>query len=129
MKLEIGTKLLFETRNTKTINTIVRETPTLWITDKDERIKKSDNSIYWEASRNSYSTKSFKLLTEEVLEELKKEKMIRQIKQNITKFDFNTLDLTSLLKINEIITNNKPKNEVDLRKINPSNSSISPELS
>lgn len=29
MKLEIGTKLLFETRNTKTINTIVRETPTL----------------------------------------------------------------------------------------------------
>lgn len=68
-------------------------------------------------------------MTEEVLEELKKEKMIRQIKQNITKFDFNTLDLTSLLKINEIITNNKPKNEVDLRKINPSNSSISPELS
>lgn len=94
-----------------------------------KELKKSDNSIYGEASRNSYSTKSFKLLTEEVLEELKKEKMIRQIKQNITKFDFNTLDLTSLLKINEIITNNKPKNEVDLRKINPSNSSTSPELS
>lgn len=120
MKLELGTKLLFSTRNSKSINTITRETPTLWITDKDERIRKSDNSIYGESSKhNSYTTKSFKLLTNEDLEEMRKEKLVYQLKQNISKFDFNSLDYESLLKINELIAPHKPKTEV-LRNINSS---------
>lgn len=120
MKLELGTKLLFSTRNSKSINTIIRETPTLWITDKDEKIRKSDNSIYGEASKhNNYTTKSFKLLTNEDLEEIKKEKLVYQLKQNITKFDFNSLNYETLLKINELITPPKPKTEV-LRNINSS---------
>lgn len=112
MELKIGTKLLFTTKNSKTINTIIRKTPTLWVTDKFEKIRKSDNSIYGINSKgNSFSVKTYKLLTNDDVEMLKKQKKIYQLKQNIINFDFNKLNLEDLEKINDILMGTKPKNE------------------
>ncbi len=110
MELKIGTKLLFTTKNSKIINTIIRETPTLWVTDKFEKIRKSDNSIYGENSKR-YRVKTYKLLTNDDVEMLKKQKKIYQLKQNISNFDFNKLNLEDLEKINDILMVTKPKNE------------------
>ena len=106
LELQIGTKLLFETRNSKSVHTITRETPTLWVTDKDEKIRKSDNSIYGRGASkyNSYSTTTFKLLTEEDLEELRIERIIYKLKDKISKFNFKELDYESLMRIDEIIS-------------------------
>lgn len=106
--LEIGTKLLFTTNNAKSINTIVRETPTLWVTDKEYKIRKSDGSIYGNNSSkyNNYTTTFYRLLTDNDVQEIKDSNAKYKLVKKFRDFDFNKLDLETLKKLDELITKN-----------------------
>ncbi len=102
IELAIGTKLLFFNNTSKTIHTIVRETNTLWVTDKDSKIKKSDGSIY--GNNSCYNITNYKLLTDEDIKDIKDSNAKHRIIKKIRELDLNKLDLETLTKIDEIIS-------------------------
>lgn len=94
--LGIGTKIFISGGNLGSdhIETIVRETRTMWITERDStRIYKKDNSI---VGASSYA--SVIVAKQEHFEKIERRDLIYKIRT----FDFSKLDLETLRKIHAL---------------------------
>ena len=108
-KLQIGDKIYATNNNgVNSVMTIARITPTLAITDKGDKFKintvdgfcqevpKFDNWGLTSCNGRTY----YQLETPELKEILQKQRLV----QKISKFDFNKLDLKTLIEINSKLT-------------------------
>ena len=96
-KLEIGSKIVKNTEWTKHIETIVRETNTMWITNNETKIYKKNNEIVGQMYKKVH------LATKKDLEE----KEIEILKYKIKNFDLNILTLEQLKEIYFILDKKK----------------------
>lgn len=90
--LEIGTAVRVNKQyGMFSIETIVRDTKTLWITNKETRIRKDNGFVF-----GTY--RSVKLATPEDYEEIEKHNLSNSLRQ----FNFSKLDLETLRKIHAL---------------------------
>ena len=107
-KLQIGDKIYATNNNgINCVMTIARITPTLAITDKGDKFKiNTDNEFCqeipkfngWPCAFNGRTY--YQLETPELKETFQKQKLVRKL----SKFDFNKLDLKTLIEINSKLT-------------------------
>lgn len=99
MNLGIGIEIFVSDSGSKKIEKIVRETPTMWITENDStKIYKKDNSVVGNSS-SKWSFKSFVIARQEHYDILKK----RNLAYKLRNFNYDNLSLEQLEKIEEII--------------------------
>jgi len=101
MELAIGIEIFVSGSGNNKIEKIVRETPTMWITENDStRIYKKDNSVVGNSS-SKWSFKSFVIARQEHYDMLKK----RDLSYKLRNYNFDSLELEQLEKINQILEN------------------------
>lgn len=101
MELAIGVEIFVSNNGLKSIEKIVRETNTMWITEKDStKIYKKDNSIVGSSS-SAWNNKHFVIATQEHYDLLNHRKLANKMKS----FNFDKLSLEQLEKINLILEN------------------------
>ena len=101
MELAIGVEIFVSGSGNEQIEKIARETPTMWITEKgNTRIYKKDNSIVG-GSSSKWSFKRFVIARQEHYDKLKK----RDLSYKLRTFNFDSLELEELEKINQILEN------------------------
>lgn len=104
LDLKIGTNLFVTSTNKKHIEKIVRETPTMWITEYDQtRIYKKDQSIVGLSTGNRW--KKIEIATQAHYDFIEKVNIIDKMK----KIDLTKLDLSDLRNIDKIITEKSDK--------------------
>ena len=105
-KLQIGDKIYATNDNgVNRVMTIARITPTLAITDKGDKFKINTNGGFcYEVPKNdpwiSFGRTYYQLETPELKEILQKQRLV----QKFSKFNFNKLDLKTLIEINSKLT-------------------------
>lgn len=105
-KLQIGDKIYATNYNgVNCVMTIARITPTLAITDKGDKFKINTNGGFcYKVPKNdpwiSFGRTYYQLETPELKEILQKQRLV----QKLSKFNFNKLDLKTLIEINNKLT-------------------------
>ena len=106
-KLQIGDKIYATNNNgISYVETIARITPTLAITDGGDKFKiNTDNEFCHKVPKDDFWLSTggktyYQLETPELKEILQKQRLVKKI----SKFDFNKLDLKTLIEINSKLT-------------------------
>lgn len=102
-KLQIGDRIYaINNDGVNYVMTIARTTPTLAITDKNIKFKiNTNNTFCYKVPKDDlWSRTYYQLETPELKEILQKQRLV----QKLSKFDFNKLDLKTLIEINSKLT-------------------------
>lgn len=104
-KLQIGDRIYATNDNgVNCVMTIARITPTLAITDKGDKFKINTDGFCNKVPKDdpwiSFGRTYYQLETPELKEILQKQRLV----QKLSKFDFNKLDLKTLIEINSKLT-------------------------
>lgn len=101
MKLEIGTEICLQTKSYMSIETIVRETKTLWITENGTtRINKKTQKVIGDSM---YGAVSLSVVTEKNKNIKEKFDLERVIQNKLSLLNLRVLDIESLRKLNDCI--------------------------